>query len=75
MDRRSPSPKDGLNQRLSRVFDRQAPAYARRRRRTDCGRGAEAAWRRRLLEPAQGNVLEVAIGAGPISPSTLPASR
>ena len=49
--------------RLTRVFDRQAPAYARRRRQTDAGHGREVSWRRRLLE-AHGAVLEVAVGAG-----------
>ncbi len=50
--------------RLTRVFDRQAPAYARRRRQTDAGHGREVSWRRRLLEDAHGAVLEVAVGAG-----------
>lgn len=64
MDPKSRSSNGGPNSRLARVFDRQAPAYARRRRRTDRGRGVEATWRRRLLQHAQGSVLEVAVGAG-----------
>lgn len=58
------SPAERRRARLGRVFDRQAPAYARRRERTDAGRGPEVPWRRRLLQDAHGAVLEVAVGAG-----------
>lgn len=47
--------------RLVRVFDRQAAAYARRRQRMS---PAESRWRRELVSQAEGQVLEVAVGAG-----------
>ena len=64
MSRRSSEPDEPATARQAHVFDRQAPAYTRRRRRTDLGQGAEARWRRRLLESASGRVLEVGVGAG-----------
>jgi ubiquinone/menaquinone biosynthesis C-methylase UbiE len=42
-----------------RRFDRQASAYAKRRRRMEMGN-----WRQKLLRDARGDVLEIAVGAG-----------
>lgn len=46
-------------QKLIRKFDRQARMYERQRKKDNLGN-----WRRQLLQQAEGNVLELAVGAG-----------
>ncbi|MFZ4453454.1 class I SAM-dependent methyltransferase [Salibacterium aidingense] len=47
-------------QRQRKLFDRQAKKYAKRAR----NRGPDHPWRQRLLASAEGDILEVSVGAG-----------
>ncbi len=48
------------NERLVKVFDKQADKWDRRRRKQTL----DSKWRRQLLAGARGQVLEIAVGAG-----------